>query len=103
MSLSFQGTLSHKAFDDLSQQQVQYEHVFNKYSISKTPATPLSPPMNPAYSTKIMTSAAGLPIPDDDYHHFSTGSGSTFVEDQNIPNENFQMSRYNSQIELIDK
>jgi hypothetical protein len=74
---SFQGTLSHNAFDELKQQHLQYQRTCEEHqghhqrydehrldssdSSSFTNSSPTMPP------TTILTSDAGIPLEDVDY------------------------------------
>lgn len=69
---SFQGTLSHNAFDELKQQHLQYQQTFQQHQVKGHQqrydehrlATPDDDDLSP---TTIFTSDAGIPLEDVAY------------------------------------
>ncbi|KAI8881062.1 hypothetical protein K501DRAFT_223763 [Backusella circina FSU 941] len=101
---SFQGTLSHNAFDELRQQQMQYQNVFHKHN-GKMPGTTLpntSADMDDSFAMPtVLTSPSGIPMNDIDYSDHNTDDSNLTYTDENEVRNNKLHTRNSSQEELV--
>jgi hypothetical protein len=101
---SFQGTLSTNAFDELRQQQMQYQNVFQKHN-GKVPGTTIpatSSNMDDSFAVPTMlTSPSGIPLNDAEYSdHNTNDSNVTYTDDSEVRNNKIH-ARNSSQEELV--
>ncbi|OAD76358.1 hypothetical protein PHYBLDRAFT_180641 [Phycomyces blakesleeanus NRRL 1555(-)] len=94
---SFQGTLSHNAFDDLKQQQLQYQQATQKHAKGVGAANNVN--------TTILTSRAGIPLEDLSYSDSKDNYKSPHWADPKQDTEacnHIDEALFSSQVDLMD-